>query len=70
MQTIDQKLYDHSVYTKEELERYTNEIAEQEAAIKAKLEVLKAEAKQLGQMMVEHGETKLKVEKVAVKVGY
>jgi len=67
-QTIDQKLYDHSVYTKEELERYTNEIAEQEAAIKAKLEVLKAEAKQLGQMRVEHGETKLKVEKSKVPV--
>lgn len=66
--TIDQKLYDHSVYTKEELERYTTEIADQEAAIKAKLEVLKAEAKQLGQMRVEHGETKLKVEKSKVPV--
>lgn len=62
-QTIDQKLYEHSVYTKDELERYKSEIASQEAAIKEKLEVLKAEAKQLGQMRVEHGETKLKVEK-------
>lgn len=66
-QTIDQKLYEHSVYTKDELDRYKSEIASQEAAIKEKLEVLKAEAKQLGQMRVEHGETKLKVEKVAFK---
>ena len=58
------------MYTKEELERYTKEIADQEALIKEKLEHLKSEAKQLGQMRVEHGEMKLKVEKVAIQVGY
>ena len=66
IQTIDELLLEHSLYSKEELEKYRLTVEQHEADIKAKLEVLKAEAKNLGGLRKELIDEKLEANKVIV----
>ena len=64
-QTIDQLLMEHSLYTQEELERYRSSIEQQEQNIKDKLEMLKAEAKNLGGLRKELSDEKMAASRVS-----
>ncbi|CAK8685596.1 unnamed protein product [Clavelina lepadiformis] len=65
--TIDQLLAEHLLYTQDELSKYRGKIAEQEEEIKQKLELLKAEAKNLGGMRRELGDERREAAKDGIQ---
>ena len=61
---------EHALYTQEELQRYRTSIETQEREIKEKLELLKAEAKNLGGLRKELNEEKIAASKVCYNVDH